>query len=279
VSQVKILAYLKLMRFHKPVGIFLLLWPTFWALWIAGNTHPALKNIIILGLGVVVMRAAGCIVNDFADRGIDKYVKRTAMRPLTTGEVSIKEALILFIVLLFIALMLVLQLNFLCFKLSLAALFLACFYPFTKRWTYWPQLFLGLAFAMGVFMAFAAELNAIPTKAFLIYSIAVLWPLIYDTQYAMADREEDIKIGVKSTAILFGKYDVIVIILLQILLLLLISWMNVFSAVLTLPLFIYQYFLIRNRNPQKCFQAFVNNQWVGFLVFIPLCLGYGHYFL
>lgn len=275
----KIIAYLKLMRFHKPVGIFLLLWPTYWALWIAGNTHPALKNIIILGLGVVVMRAAGCIVNDFADRKIDKYVKRTANRPLTTDEVSIREAVILFGGLLFIALMLVLQLNFLCFKLALMALFLACFYPFTKRWTYWPQLFLGLAFAMGVFMAFAAELDAIPAKAFLIYSIAVLWPLIYDTQYAMADREEDIKIGVKSTAILFGKNDVIIIILLQLLLLILISWMNVISAALALPLFIYQYFLIREKNPQKCFRAFLNNQWVGLFVFIPLYLGYGHYFL
>jgi 4-hydroxybenzoate polyprenyltransferase len=274
----KIAAYLKLMRFHKPVGIYLLLWPTLWALWVAGEGRPSFKNVIILGLGVVVMRAAGCIINDFADRDIDKHVKRTAMRPLATGEVNLIDAFILLIILLLIALVLVLQLNTLCFKLALIALFLACFYPFTKRFIYWPQLVLGFAFSMSVLMAFAAEINAIPLKALLIYVVAVLWPLMYDTQYAMVDREDDIKIGVKSTAILLGRYDVMIVTLLQLILVFLIGMINIFSALLIFPLFIYQYKLIRKREPDKCLQAFLNNQWVGLLVFIPLFLDYGHYF-
>ncbi|HEV2614685.1 MAG TPA: 4-hydroxybenzoate octaprenyltransferase [Gammaproteobacteria bacterium] len=261
--------YIRLMRLDKPIGILLLLWPTLWAVWTAGQGHPSVKIIIIFTLGVIIMRSAGCIINDIADREIDKYVKRTKTRPITAGEVSVKNALILFFGLLIIAFVLVLQLNLFAILLSVIALNLACLYPFTKRFLYYPQLFLGLAFAASIPMAFAAELNYLPVECWVMFAVGVLWPLMYDTQYAMVDREDDIKLHVKSTAILLGKWDVYFIGLLQavLLILLFITGLRV-SLIVMGGLFGYQLYLIKNRDRQNCFKAFLNNQWVGLAIFL-----------
>ena len=213
-------AYIRLMRLDKPIGSLLLLWPTYWALFLSADGWPDLDLLIIFTLGVVVMRSAGCVINDYADRDIDKHVKRTRNRPITSGEISSRSALTLFIVLLLLALILVLQTNLLTIQLSLIAVSLAAIYPFTKRWTSLPQLVLGVAFGMSVPMAFAAQTGTIAIEAGLIFIGSLVWTLIYDTLYAMADREEDLKIGVKSTAILFKKYDQIIITFLQLLLIL-----------------------------------------------------------
>ncbi len=273
--------YLRLMRLHKPIGILLLLWPTLWALWLAVQGLPDIKILIIFILGVVIMRSAGCVINDIADRDIDKYVKRTAMRPITVGEVSVKSAVVLLILLLGSAFVLVLQLNILTIKLSIMALVLAGLYPFTKRWTYWPQLFLGAAFAMAVPMAFAAQVNHLPLTCWIIYIIAVLWPLMYDTEYAMVDREDDINIGVKSTAIRFGKYDVMAIATMQ--LFIVVLWITLgilhrltvgyfIAVIFAVCLFIKQLYLMRDKNPKLCFKAFINNQWVGFIIFLGIAI-------
>ena len=211
-------AYFRLMRFDKPIGIYLLLWPTYWALFLSAEGWPKTELLIIFTLGVIVMRAAGCVINDYADREIDKHVERTRNRPITSGEVNSKAALILFVGLALIAFVLVLFTNKLTIQLSFVAIAIASLYPFTKRWTNLPQLILGLAFAMSVPMAFSAQTGTVNVSVGWIFLATVLWTLIYDTLYAMADREEDIKIGVKSTAILFAKYDQIFITLLQILL-------------------------------------------------------------
>ena len=208
------------MRLDKPIGSLLLLWPTYWALFLSADGWPDLDLLIIFTLGVVVMRSAGCVINDYADRDIDKHVKRTRNRPITSGEISSRSALTLFIVLLLLALILVLQTNLLTIQLSLIAVSLAAIYPFTKRWTSLPQLVLGVAFGMSVPMAFAAQTGTIAIEAGLIFIGSLVWTLIYDTLYAMADREEDLIIGVKSTAILFKKYDQIIITFLQLLLIL-----------------------------------------------------------
>lgn len=276
----KLSAYAWLMRLHKPIGILLLLWPTLWALWIAGKGHPHWHIVAIFIAGVIVMRSAGCIINDIADINFDKYVKRTANRPLTSGDVSLKEALLLFIILLGLALLLVLQLNFFTFKLAIIALVLACFYPFTKRWTHWPQLFLGAAFAMSVPMAYAALTDHLPLTCWLIYTIAILWPLMYDTEYAMADREDDVKIGIKSTAIYFGRFDIIIITLLQIILLALLGvlgWLIALkipyylALLLVFCMFCYQLSLLK----KECYlKAFLNNQWVGLVIFLGILVSF-----
>jgi 4-hydroxybenzoate polyprenyltransferase len=275
----KLSVYCRLMRLHKPIGILLLLWPTLWALWIAGEGKPDFKITLIFILGVIVMRSAGCIINDIADRNIDKFISRTKTRPLTSGEVSLKEAYILFSLLLFIALILALQLNLFTIQLSIFALFLACLYPFTKRYIYWPQLFLGLAFAMSVPMAFTAILNHLNFISLIIYSIAVLWPLMYDTQYAMVDREDDLKIGVKSTAILFGKYEVLIIGLLQLIIISLLMALGIIlkfnlfyfiTVLFSALLFAYQLYLISDRVAEQCFKAFLNNQWIGMMIFFGI---------
>jgi len=278
----KISAYFRLMRFHKPIGILLFVWPPLWALWIAGQGKPQLKYVIIFILGAIIMRSAGCVINDIADRKFDKFVKRTAMRPLTTGEISLREAIILFSILLILALILVLQLNLFSIVLAVITLILSCLYPFTKRWISCPQLFLGLAVATSVPMAFAAELNHLTLTCGLIYLIALIWPVMYDTQYAMVDREDDLKINIKSTAILFGKYDVLIISLLQILILILLmilglilkSGLNYFliSILGSAVLFLVQYYLISDRNPDRCFKAFMNNQWVGLVILLGIVL-------
>jgi 4-hydroxybenzoate polyprenyltransferase len=281
----KLSAYFRLMRFHKPVGILLFVWPPLWALWIAAQGKPHLKNVLIFVLGTIIMRAAGCVINDIADREKDKFVKRTAMRPLTSGEVTLKEALMLFLILLIIAALLAFQLNLFSIKLALITLILSCIYPFTKRKISCPQLFLGLAVATSVPMAFAAELDHLTLLCGLVYLIALVWPVMYDTQYAMVDREDDLRIHIKSTAILFGKYDVVMISLLQGILILLLIFLGIMLKtglfyyifiIFTAILFIYQFYLISKRKPENCFKAFLNNQWVGSMIFLGIYLNYWH---
>ena len=274
-------AYIRLMRLNKPIGTYLLLWPTYWALFLSAKGWPDIDLLIIFTLGVLVMRSAGCVINDYADRNIDQNIARTKDRPLITGEVSSKAALRLFVFLLIIAFGLVLLTNALTIKLSLIALVLATFYPFTKRWTHLPQVVLGIAFGMSVPMAFSAQTGTIPVSAGWIFLATILWTLIYDTFYAMADRDEDIKIGVKSTAILFAKYDQIFITLLQILLIIVfivignlydLGSIYYFSLVIILIFMIYHQFLMKKRQKELFFKAFLNNNFIGMTAFIGIFL-------
>ena len=274
-------AYIRLMRLDKPIGSLLLLWPTYWALFLSADGWPDLDILIIFTLGVFIMRTAGCVINDFADRKIDKHIERTQGRPLATGEISSNSALVLFGLLLLIALVLVLQTNILTIKLSLIALLLAALYPFTKRWTNLPQLVLGAAFGMSVPMAFSAQTGVIPLTAWLVFIATLVWTLIYDTFYAMADRDEDLKIGVKSTAILFAKYDQIIITLLQILLIIMfvligntfdLGLIYDFSLVIISFFMIYHQFLLKKRHKEEYFKAFINNNFIGMTVFLGIFL-------
>ena len=271
------------MRLDRPIGIYLLLWPTLWALWIAAGGVPDLWVATVFVLGVVLMRSAGCVINDYADRKIDPFVERTKARPLAAGKVSAREALVLFVVLCLIAFALVLTLNGLTIALSLVGAFLAATYPFMKRHTYLPQVYLGLAFGWAVPMAFAAQTGAVPVVAWLLLIATVLWATAYDTMYAMVDRPDDIEIGVKSTAILFGDADRLIIGIIQalmILVLLLIggrlemSWVYYAGVLVAAALMVYQQYLIRERDGMKCFQAFLNNHWVGMAIFAGIA---GHY--
>ncbi|AKQ33990.1 4-hydroxybenzoate octaprenyltransferase [Candidatus Coxiella mudrowiae] len=275
--------YFYLMRFDKPIGIFLLLWPTLWALWIATHGHPPLKLASVFIFGVVIMRAAGCVINDFADRNIDKHIRRTQDRPLTIRVVSLLEAIGLFIFLCFIAFGLVLLLNRPTLELGILGILLVVIYPFLKRFTHLPQLWLGVSFAWSIPMVFVAQQGNVPAIAWLLFLQAVVWPIAYDTQYAMADREDDLKVGVKSTAILFGNYDRIIIALLQIGMLIMLSilgWYLSFNylfylgLVAAFGLMIYQHVLIRGREPKRCLEAFRNNNWVGFFIFLGIFLTY-----
>jgi len=274
-------AYFRLMRLNKPIGIYLLLWPTYWALFLSAGGWPDIDLLIIFTFGVIITRSAGCVINDYADREIDKHITRTRDRPITAGEISPKAALLLFIALGLIAFALVLLTNTLTIKISFIALALAVLYPFTKRWTNLPQLILGLAFAMSVPMAFSAQTGTVPASAGWIFLATVLWTLIYDTLYAMADRDEDLKIGVKSTAILFAKYDQIFITLLQILLMIVfIKIGNLFdlgafydiSLIIILLFMIYHQFLIKKRQNMDYFKAFINNHFIGMTVFFGIFL-------
>jgi 4-hydroxybenzoate polyprenyltransferase len=274
-------AYGRLMRLDKPVGIYLLLWPTLWALFLAANGLPDFKLALIFVLGVVLMRSAGCVINDYADRKIDKLVKRTQNRPITTGEISSKSALNLFFGLIFLAFLLVLLTNFLTIKLAIIAVFLAALYPFTKRWTHLPQVVLGVAFAMSVLMAFSATRNFLPNSMWWIFAATIIWTLIYDTIYAMSDRVEDLQIGVKSTAILFAQYDRLIIGVLQIILLgILMKIGQVFAlnsaydvaVMLSGLLMIYHQVLIKNREKTACFKAFLHNHYIGLVIFIGIGL-------
>jgi len=274
-------AYFRLMRLNKPIGIYLLLWPTYWALFLSARGWPDIDLLVIFTLGVIITRSAGCVINDYADREIDKHIDRTRDRPITTGEISPKAALILFFALGLVAFALVLLTNTLTIKLSFIALALAVLYPFTKRWTSLPQLILGLAFAMSVPMAFSAQTGSVPASAGWIFLATVLWTLIYDTLYAMADRDEDLKIGVKSTAILFAKYDQFFITLLQILLMIVfIKIGNIFylgaffdiSLIIILLIMIYHQFLIKKRQKMEYFKAFINNHFIGMIVFFGIFL-------
>ena len=275
--------FIQLMRLERPIGIYLLLWPTLWALWVAAEGVPSTSNLIIFTLGVVVMRSAGCVINDYADRDFDGHVARTRQRPIASGRVQPKEALILFAVLMALALVLVLFTNLYTIVLSLGGALLAALYPFMKRYTYYPQVVLGAAFSWAMPMAFAAETGGLTATLWLLYIANLLWTVAYDTQYALCDREDDLKIGVKSTAILFGEADRLMIGLLQGLAVL---FLIVAASQLKLGLcfhlglagmlltFAWQHWLIREREPGACLRAFLNNHISGLLVFIGLVADY-----
>lgn len=277
--------YARLMRLDKPIGIYLLLWPTLWGLWVAAEGFPDQKVLVIFVLGVILMRSAGCVINDFADRKIDRHVERTKERPLTSGRVSTAEALTLFASLTLIAFLLVLMTNWLTVGLSVFAALLATTYPFMKRFTHMPQLVLGMAFGMSIPMAFAAQTGEVPAIAWLLYTANVLWTLTYDTMYAITDREDDLKIGVKSTAILFGEHDRLILGVLQLLTLLALytagnnlNFSGWYSAGLWGAglLFVYHQYLIKDRDGALCFKAFLHNHWVGMVIFLGIALHYGY---
>ncbi|TCK17046.1 4-hydroxybenzoate polyprenyltransferase [Thiogranum longum] len=275
--------YARLMRLDKPIGIYLLLWPTLWALWIAGKGKPDLPVVGVFILGVVLMRSAGCVINDYADRNIDPHVARTCNRPIACGKVTPREALILFAVLCMLAFVLVLFMNTLTIYLSFVAVALAALYPFMKRHTHLPQVVLGAAFGWAVPMAFAAQTGEVPRVAWLLFVATVLWTTAYDTIYGMVDREDDLKVGVKSTAILFGDSDRLLIGILQVLALGALALVGqaaslggyfYFGLALAAGLALYQQYLIREREPKACFRAFLDNNWFGAAVFSGIVLAY-----
>lgn len=275
--------YLRLTRLNRPIGILLLLWPMLWALWLAAGGVPPLEVLVIFVSGTVLMRSAGCVINDYADRDFDGHVKRTRQRPLATGELGAREALLLFVSLVTLSAILVLFTNQLTIMLAVVGAALAASYPFAKRFTYLPQVHLGAAFGWAVPMAFAAVVNRIPTLAWLVFCAAVLWAVIYDTEYAMVDRDDDLKLGIKSTAILFDDNDRVIIgglMLLMLLNLLLIGHqaelgLSYYLALLPASaLFAYQQWLIRTRSREGCFKAFLNNNWVGGVIFAGLVIDY-----
>jgi len=275
--------YALLTRINRPIGTYLLLWPTLWALWLAAGGVPDLRVLIVFILGVILMRAAGCAVNDFADRRIDGHVARTVERPLATGAIHPGEALAVAVALALAAFALVLTLNPLTVQLAFGAVFLAALYPFSKRFTHLPQVFLGAAFSWAVPMAFAAETGTVPALAWLVFTVNLLWTVAYDTMYAMADRDDDLSIGVRSTAILFGEHDRAMVGLLQALTVLglvliglrfgLGGWYLAGVAGAAV-LFAYQQFLIVDRAPGMCLRAFLNNAWVGLVVFLAMLVDF-----
>jgi 4-hydroxybenzoate polyprenyltransferase len=279
----KAVAYWQLMRMDKPIGTLLLLWPTLWALIISAQGIPDFKVLLVFVLGVIFMRAAGCVINDFADRKVDGHVKRTKQRPLPSGRVSSKEAIGLFLVLAISSFVLVLSMNALTIQLSFVGLVLAFIYPFMKRFTHLPQLFLGLAFSWSIPMAWAAQSGEVPMMVWFIFAINALWTIAYDTQYAMVDRDDDLKIGIKSTAILFGRFDKMVIGILQLITLAMLMFVGTWyqlgasyywSLLMVGALFVFQQHLIRHRERDLCFRAFLNNNYVGMIVTIGLFIAF-----
>ncbi|WP_253381108.1 4-hydroxybenzoate octaprenyltransferase [unidentified bacterial endosymbiont] len=282
-TQSKLLAYHRLMRTDKPIGALLLLWPTLWALWVATPGIPPLWILGVFIAGVWLMRAAGCVVNDYADRKFDGHVKRTANRPLPSGQVTGKEARALFVVLVLLSFLLVLTLNTMTILLSVAALALAWVYPFMKRYTHLPQVVLGAAFGWSIPMAFAAVSESLPLSCWLMFLANILWAVAYDTQYAMVDRDDDLKIGIKSTAILFGRQDNTIIGILQVAVLALmvaigrlneLNWAFYWSVLIAGLLFAYQQKLLAKREREACFKAFLNNNYVGLVLFLGLAMSY-----
>jgi 4-hydroxybenzoate polyprenyltransferase len=275
--------YAQLMRLHRPIGIWLLMWPALWALWVAGDGHPNPQVFVIFMAGVVVMRSAGCVINDYADRDFDPQVKRTADRPLATGSVRPGEALTLFVGLGLVAAGLALALDPLAQLYAVAGALLAVTYPLAKRFVQLPQFYLGVAFAWSIPMAFAALTGAVPRLAWLMLVAVVLWAAVYDTMYAMVDREDDLRIGLKSTAILFGDADRAIIAAMQAMVLLALylvgdeaglgNWYRAGVAVGAV-FFLYEQWLIRDRDPDCCFRAFSNNHYFGMVVFIGMALDY-----
>ena len=275
--------FIQLTRMDKPIGIYLLLWPTLWALWIAAKGVPSLSNLLIFVFGVILTRAGGCVINDFADRKVDGHVKRTEQRPLVSGKISSKEALVFFALLMGISFLLVLCTNAPTIWLSFGGLALAASYPFMKRYTYYPQVVLGAAFSWGMPMAFTAETGSLPAAAWLLYIANLLWTVAYDTYYAMTDREDDLKVGVKSTAILFGDADRVINLSLQGLALgclLLASthfelgaWFHL-GLLVAAGCFVWEFWYTRDRDPQRCFKAFLHNHWAGLAIFVGIVLNY-----
>lgn len=273
--------FMRLTRLDRPIGTWLLMWPTLAALWLAGDGLPTRHNLIIFIAGVYVMRAAGCVINDYADRHFDAHVKRTHDRPLATGRISAREALILFGVLLAIAFVLVCFTNAFTIMLSFGAAALAASYPFMKRYTHLPQVVLGAAFGWSIPMAFGAEQGHVPAVAWWLFFANIVWTLVYDTWYAMVDRDDDLKIGIKSTAVLFGRMDLVIQGALQVLMLLLLAVVGSLAGldgfywaalVAIAAVFVHQQRLCRTRTREGCFQAFLNNHWVGVLLFAGIAL-------
>lgn len=278
--------YLKLMRTDRPIGTYLVVWPALWSLWIAAEGMPNPLLIIVFIIGGFLMRSAGCVINDFADRNIDGHIERTKKRPLAAGLISATEAMQLFILLCIFAALLLLLTNTLTFLLALAALLLAALYPFTKRFTHFPQIVLGMAFSCSIPMAFAAQTNSLPPIILPLYAAVVVWVVVYDTFYAMIDRDDDLKVGVKSTAVFFGRYDKLITACLQIVfialmikigLLLTLGRIYFGAIVFTSVLFIHQQLLISQRDKNNCFNAFLNNNYVGLIIFIGLVADYAFY--
>ena len=275
--------FIQLMRLERPIGTYLLLWPTLWALWIAAECVPSTKNLLIFIAGVILMRAAGCVINDFADRNFDGHVDRTKGRPLATGKITAREAWTLFAVLLAISFGLVLLTNALTIWLSFGAVAVASLYPFMKRYTYYPQVVLGAAFSWGIPMAFTAETGALPPEAWLLFIANLLWTVAYDTYYAMADREDDLKIGIKSTAILFGEADRVIIATLQGLALLCLllagfrfelgQWFHL-GLVIAAGCFAWEFWSTRSRKASACFKAFLHNHWAGLAILVGIVMDY-----
>jgi len=281
VSQVR--NYSKLMRIDKPIGLWLLLWPTMWALWLAGEGHPDQGLFVVFIFGVFIMRSAGCVLNDYADRKIDPYVERTRTRPIASGAVTPTEALILFAALGLIAVGLAVMLNRQAQMLAIIAAALTVIYPFVKRFISIPQFVLGAAFGWAVPMAFAAQTGATPQLAWLLFGVALIWAVIYDTFYAMVDRADDLKVGMKSTAILFGDVDLFVIAGLQALMLLALILVGLLanlgfwyyaSVFIAGGLMAYHLWLARDRQPASCFAAFLRNHHIGLVIFIGILLHY-----
>lgn len=279
----KLDAYERLTRLDKPIGILLLLWPTLWALWIAGWGHPSLWTSWVFILGTILMRSAGCAINDWADRDFDGEVERTQARPLVTGQVSPREALLLTAGLALCAFGLVLTLNPLTILLSIPALFLAVSYPFTKRFLAIPQAYLGIAFGFGIPMAFAATLHQVPVIAWVMLLANVFWAVAYDTEYAMVDRNDDLRIGIKTSAITFGRFDVLAVMLCYACFLGLMAWVGYTvgrglcyyaGLVIAAAMAIYHWTLIRQRERAGCFKAFMHNNWLGAVIFLGLMLDY-----
>ncbi|HEY8887773.1 MAG TPA: 4-hydroxybenzoate octaprenyltransferase [Gallionella sp.] len=273
--------YLQLTRLNRPIGILLLLWPTLWGVWIAGAGHPAWHIVLIFLLGTVLMRSAGCAINDYADRDFDRHVKRTSERPVTSGRISPREALWVAASLSLLAFVLILPLNNLTLLLSFPAVFLAASYPFTKRFLPIPQAYLGIAFGFGIPMAFAAQLGSVPAAAWLLLVANVFWAIAYDTEYAMVDRDDDIHLGIHSAALLFGKYDVAAVMVCYAITLALLAWAGQMTGLgwfyyagllVAVGIAIYHYTLIRGRQREQCFKAFLHNNWFGAAVFAGIVL-------
>jgi 4-hydroxybenzoate polyprenyltransferase len=275
--------YGRLMRLDKPIGILLLLWPTLWGLWLAAGGLPPWSILTIFVAGVVLMRSAGCVINDYADRDFDPYVARTRERPLAAGRVTAREALLLATGLALLAFLLILPLGVLVLKLSVVALFLAASYPFTKRFFALPQAYLGIAFGFGIPMAYAAVRDTVPTEAWILLAANVTWAIAYDTEYAMVDREDDLKIGIKTSAITFGRLDLTAIAVCYAMTLGLLGWLGMRLG-LGIPYYaglstatgiaVYHMLLIRDREPQHCFRAFLHNTWFGAAVFAGLAFSF-----